>query len=179
MDHLPKRKKASRTGKALVPFLEELTEKESLYVQAKLRGMTNVAACTAAGVANPAVNQSNYAKNPKIKAALRRGKELLASEVMFDRKKAHNLLMDAHANAATTTEQVLAVRELIKLHGVAAPEVKEIHQKIEGTVEHKEVQALTDEQLLALARLPDDRLPSIVEGEYERIPKKEETLKTD
>jgi hypothetical protein len=101
--------------------------------------------------------------------AMKAGIEALATEVMFTRKKAHDLLMDAHRNAANTTEQVMAIKEMIRLHGVAAPEVKEIHTHGKVSIEHREVKELTDEQLLRLAQLPTAELPHIIDGEYEVV----------
>ena len=154
-------------AKELLPFVEPLTDVQRLFVLAKLEGMTDVAAATAAGISNPKSRAYQIAKHPAVIEALKKGIEILATEVMFTRRHAHELLLDAHRNAANTTEQVMAIREMIKLHGVAAPEVKELHTTVKGEIEHREVRELTDEQLLQLAQLPTNRLPQIVDGEYE------------
>lgn len=142
---------------------------QRIFVMCKLKGMSDVASATAAGLANPDRNAHNMKKSKSVQEAIRKGIEALANEVMFTRHKAHDLLMDAHRNAATSTEQVLAIRELIKLHGVAAPEVKEIHQKHSGMIDHREVKELTDAELLKLADFSAGEHPSIIEGEYEVI----------
>jgi len=157
-------------GKELAPYLEQLTEMQLIFVQCKLKGMTDVASATAAGLSNPQKAGYRFMKSKAVQEAVKVGREALARGVMFDRRKAHEMLMDAHRNAENATEQVVAIREMIKLHGIAAPEVKEIHQTVKGEVVHKEVKELTDEELLRLAKLPTAQLPSIIEGEYQELP---------
>jgi len=157
-------------AKQLIPYIETLTEMQRIFVEGVLRGLTDVAAATAAGVTNPRANAHKLRKHPAVAEAIKKGKEMFARDVFFDRKKAHDMLVDAHSNAETTTEQVLAIREMIKLHGIAAPEVKEIHQTISGKVEHSQLPTMTDNQLLELADLPDDQLPAIIDGEFEEVP---------
>jgi hypothetical protein len=77
--------------------------------------------------------------------------------------------MDAHRNSATATEQVFAIKELIRLHGVAAPEVKELRHQVTGSVKHEEVKRLSDTELLKLAQLPSAELPNVIEGEYDLV----------
>lgn len=157
------------SGKELAPYLEPLTEMQRLYVRARLQGLSKVASATAAGCANPGNNWNKFENSAAVKEAIRAGTEALARDIMFTRKKAHELLEEAHRNAATATEQILAIREMIKLHGVAAPEVKELRHQVTGKVEHEQVKSLSDADLLRLARLPDDKVPQVLEAEYEVV----------
>jgi len=80
--------------------------------------------------------------------------------------------MSAYHNAATATEQVAAVRELINLHGIAQPKVIEHEHKVSGKVEFNR---LDNNELMKLADL--DHLT--LEGEYEVVkdgPDDKETL---
>jgi phage terminase small subunit len=157
-------------SKELAAFLEPLTERQRIYVESRLRGLSKMASATAAGISNPKHNAYQFEKRPAVREAIRAGMEALATEVMFTRKKAHDMLMDAHRNAASTTEQVFAIKELIKLHGVAAPEVKELRHQVTGSLKHEEVRQLSDTELLKLAQLPPSELPStVIEGEYESV----------
>lgn len=161
------------SAKLLAPYLEPLTEQQRIFVECSLKGMSDIAAATAAGVSVPKKNAYRVKQSKAVQEALKKGIELLATDVMFTRKKAHDMLLDAHSNAQTTTEQVLAINAMIKLHGIAAPEVKEIHQTVHGSIEHHEVKELTDEQLLRIAQLPDNELPAIIEGEYSETSERE------
>jgi len=160
---------SSVDAKELAKYLEPLTRIQQLYVKARLEGMSKFAAATAAGISNPRANGGKIEKSAAVREALRVGRELLAAEVLFTRKQAHQMLMEAYANADTATEQVLAIREMIKLHGVAAPEVKELRHQVTGKVEHEEVKRLSDSDLLRLAQLPTERVPQVLEAEYDII----------
>src|SRR5690606_3836742 len=139
-----------------------------LYVKARLEGLSKSAAAAAAG-ANPK-NSKQFEESAAVQEALRKGMEAFSAEVMFSRRKAHDMLMEAHANASNTIEQVAAIKELIKLHGVAAPEVKELrhHHSLEGGGP-REVRNLSDDELLRLAQLPTEQLPHIIDGEFEEV----------
>lgn len=155
----------SVASKQLAPYLEPLTEPQRLYVASRLKGMSKVASAVAAGYAMAESNGNKVELSEAVREAIRVGREALAQEVMFDRRKAHDMLMDAHRNAETATEQILAVREMIKLHGVAAPEVKELRHQVSGSVK-QEVQKLSDADLLRLARLKDTEVPRVLEAEF-------------
>ncbi len=140
---------------------------QTLYVQARLEGMTQVAAATAAGAANPKRNASQFEKSESVRQALRQSREIFAQKLQFDRKKAHDMYMDAYRAADTATEQKLVVDSLVKLHGIAAPEVKKLEHTHTGTITHKkQLQHLPDSKLLEMANLSPAEDPDIIEGEY-------------
>lgn len=158
----------TRAVKELADYLEPLTPMQRLYVKARLEGLSKSAAAAAAG-ANPK-NTKQFDHSVAVQEALRKGMEAFSAEVLFSRKKAHEMLMEAHANAANTIEQVAAIKELVRLHGVAAPEVKELrHKHALEDGRPKEVRNLSDEDLLKLAQLPTEQLPHIIDGEYEEV----------
>jgi hypothetical protein len=159
----------SAAGKELAKYLEPLTHMQRLYVEARLKGLSKVAAATAAGMSQPRSNYYKFEESAAVKEALRIAREIGATEIMFTRKKAHEMLLEAHANAATATEQIFAIREMIKLHGVAAPEVKELRHQVTGKVEHEAVKRLSTEDLLRLAKLDDAQVPQVLEGEFEIV----------
>jgi len=152
--------------------LHKVTPKERIYIQSRLAGMSQVASATAGGWANPRKHASEIEKRPHVQAAILAACSDLAEEVQFGRKEAHDMLMSAYHNAATATEQVAAVRELINLHGIAQPKVIEHEHKVSGKVEFNR---LDNNELMKLADL--DHLT--LEGEYEVVkdgPDDKETL---
>ena len=150
--------------KPLAAYIEPLTDQQRIYVTFRLKGMSRVASAAAAG--GDGTNSVRYEKSHAVQEAIRAGREALAHEIMFDRRKAHEMLEDAHRNAANATEQILAIREMIKLHGVAAPEVKELRHSVTGG-DKQEVKRLSDADLFRMARLTDAELPRVLEGEFE------------
>ena len=142
--------------------LQELSPKERIYVQSRLAGMTQVASAAAGGWAHPKNKASSIEKRPHVQAAIVAACQDLAEEVQFGRKEAHEMLMSAYHNAATATEQVAAVRELINLHGIAAPKKVEHEHTHKGTVS---LERMETEELMKLAEMDDLTL----EGEYEVV----------
>lgn len=142
--------------------LRKITPKEQIYVRSRLAGMSQVASATAGGWADPRKHASEIEKRPHVQAAILEACNTLAEEVQFGRKEAHDMLMGAYHNAATATEQVAAVRELINLHGIAQPKVIEHEHKVSGKVEFDR---LDNDELMKLAGL--DHLT--LEGEFEVV----------
>jgi hypothetical protein len=124
----------------LTPALDGLTDRQRLYVEQRLSGKSVAAAAAIAGYASGA----QVERNPDIQAALNSGRAISARAVGFTREEAHDMLMQAYRNAESASEQVMAVRELVKLHGIAEP------IKHEHTHKH-ELRALSDDELLRLA----------------------------
>ena len=101
-------------------------------------------------------------KRPHVMEAIVAATQIFAEEVGFTRREAHDMLMQAFRNADTSMEQITAVRELIKLHGIAAP-VKVEH---EHTHTHElQLENMPLKELIQLANQGNLTL----EGEFERI----------
>ena len=161
----------------IVKILESLTDMQRLYVQARLEGMTQVAAATAAGAANPKKNAHKFEQSENVRRALRQSKAIFAEKLAFDRKKAHDMYMNAYRAADTATEQKLVVDSLVKLHGIAAPEQKKIEHTHKGQITHKkQLQHLPDSKLLEMANLSPAEDPNVIDGEFVELSdgKKEE-----
>jgi phage terminase small subunit len=149
---LRKTKRRSLSSKKLNP-------RESIYVDARLTGMSQVASAAAAGYKNPNSDGSDLEKRPHVQAAMVKRMEDTSREVDFSRREAHDLLMNAYVTADTAMEQIAAVREMIKLHGLAAPLKVEHKHNHGGTVqlEHMETTKLMELAGMDLA----------LEGEFE------------
>ncbi len=159
------------TATRIADILESLTPMQRMYVQARLKGLSKVAAATAAGGVNPKRNAHKFEESENVRAALRTSRELFAQEVAFDRKKAHDMYMDAYHAADTATEMKLCVDSLVKLHGIAAVEVKRLQHEHSGSVDHTgqvQITHLSDSKLIEMARLTPEQDPNIIEGEIVR-----------
>jgi len=120
-------------SQSLASLLVELKPRERIFVQARLEGMTQVAAASMAGYPTPRVDGSRTDKLPHIQAAMLAAMQETAEEVGFTRKDAHDMLMEAYRNATTAAEQIQAVKEMIALHGLAAPKQLEVAHKHDHT----------------------------------------------
>lgn len=124
--------------------------------------MSQVASAAAAGCNNPNKDGNRYEKKEHVQEELIRRMSKVSEEVDFGRKEAHDMLMDSYRAADTAMEQIAAVRELIKLHGIAEP------TKVEHDHQHTaqlSFDRMSLKQLMKLAEMDDFTL----EGEFEVI----------
>lgn len=150
--------------------IEPLTHMQQLYVKGLMSGMSKVAAATAAGQANPKKNYTKLDRSESVQHALTAIREIAADEIGFGVQEAYDMYMQAFHVAATSGEMTKATDSLVKLFGLAKPEVKEIHQHHSGSVEHKgKIAHLSDEQLLELSDLPEGDRPLLEDVEYEEV----------
>jgi hypothetical protein len=144
---------------------KKLNPKEAIYTQSRLAGLSQIASASAAGCNNPQRDGYNMEQKPHVQAAIAAALTELAEEVGFTRKEAHEMLMSAFQNAATAAEQIQAVKEMIALHGLAAPkklEVKHNHDH-SGTIS---LERMETGDLMKLANL-DQSLT--LEGEFKEV----------
>ena len=140
----------------------ELTRKQRLYVDARLQGLSQVAAATAAGSSRPKSEAHRYETNEKVQQALVDRMAKVADEVDFSRKEAHDMYMEAYRNAETAMEQIAAVNAMVKLHGLEKPKVVE-HQH---THTHSgQLEYMPTDKLMELADMED----LVLEGEFEIV----------
>jgi len=143
----------------LAASLLKLNPKERIYVESRLAGLTQVASAAAAGYAHPKVRGNELEKKEHIQKAIVMAMNDIAEEVGFSRKEAHDMLMQAYQNAATAGEQIQAVKEMINLHGIAAPKQVDVKHTHEGTVS---LERMETKDLLELAGMED----FVLEGEF-------------
>lgn len=153
----------SQAGKQIADILGKLTHMQRLYVKARSEGASKVAAATAAGQANPRHNANKFEESEAVRDALRAINEIAADAIAFSRKDAHELYMQAYYSAATAAEMVMAINGIVKLHGLAAPEVKELRHKHQGRIDHAQISNMPDHELQKLAQLKDS---PFIEGEF-------------
>ena len=141
-----------------------LTTRERVYIDGRLSGLSQVASAAAAGVAHPRQDASAFDKRPQVQKEMVRRMAKVADEVDFSRKEAHDMLMAAYINADTATEQIAAVREMIKLHGIAEPTQVEYKHTHGGNV-NMQLERMEMDELMKVAGMEHLTL----EGEFEVI----------
>lgn len=147
---------------------EGLNDRERIFVEGILRGMSQVASATAAGYKAPTDSSQDLLKKPRIIAAIEKGRELSIQATGITREKLSDMLMSAYMGASTAAEQVMAVRELGKLHGLYAAQKVEVGHthKLEAKDAVKQLQSMSSEQLLKLARMNQGK---IIDGEFTEV----------
>lgn len=140
-----------------------LTLKQKNFVEARMQGLTVLAASKAAGLSS---HQAGYQleKNPKVRAAIRYLiKESTKSVDQLTKSDVLSGMMDAVEAAATASELVMAWREIGKLLGAYEPEKKILEIRDYSKEELKE---LPDTEL---AKLAGGRMADAIEGEFREL----------
>lgn len=154
----------------LAPALQGLSEKQRLYVQARLTGMTPIVAARTVGARVPEKSWRVLEHNPAVRKALEQGRELSAKETGVTRKQISDMLVDAYRSATNAGEMVMAARELGKLHGLYEAQKIDVNHKLERVKTEHELRALTVEELEQLvSKAPDD----FIDAEYAEVPRLE------
>ena len=146
----------------LASLLVKLNPRERIYVESRLAGLTQIASASAAGCPTPRVDGNKMEKKEHVQAAMLAAVSELAEEIGFTRKEAHDMLMSAYMNAATAAEQIAAVKEMIALHGIAAPKQVEHKHEHTGSIS---LERMETDDLIKLAGMED----LILEGECEDV----------
>lgn len=130
-----------------------LTDKQRIYVESRLRGMSQIASARAAGSeADPGRSAEQYEANPSVKAAIEKGRQISIAHTGYTREKIAEMLQRAYDCATTAAEMVMAARELGRLHGNYAP----TNVKIDHS--HRLTDARTESDL---RRLPTSELEKL------------------
>jgi transposase len=150
----------------LSPALEALDERERVFVEARLRGLNIRQASAAAGVTHQM--GSTIEAREEVLQAMQRGRQISAEATGRTREQIDEMLMDAYRNATNTVEQVMAVRELAKLHGLYAPttvKVDHLH-RLQNVKRAEDLKSLPLHELEQLAL---NRGGEVIEAEYEAL----------
>lgn len=151
----------------LTPALQGLTDQDRIFVEGLLRGLSQVAAGTAAGYKTPASVASRKMKEPHIAAALEEGRRISAQATGITREKLNDMLMNAYYNAATSGEQVSAVMALAKINGlIEQKSTVKVQHSLAAPKDESDLKQLPTEELMRLART-EPRL--LIEGEFRDV----------
>lgn len=144
-----------------------LTPKQAAYVENRSFGMDKQDAATAAGYKDPAAEARDLEKIPNVMEALSAERRLNQRLLGFTREDVLNGIKKAIDDASILADpqaQIAGWREIAKICGHYAPEVKQIQLTAGQQAKRGELEALTDEQLLEIMT----GRPAI-EGESRRI----------
>lgn len=141
----------------LSPALSGLSDKQRLYVQARLEGDQPGVAARRAGVKEPSSTWRLMENNPQIREALRKGREISMAATGITRERVTEMLLEAYRNAANATEQIAAAKELGRLHGVYEANKLQVEHNLKNVKSERELRALSVEDLERLA---------VIDGEF-------------
>lgn len=157
----------------------DLTAQQEKFVHLIVSGMPPKAAAVAVGLAVAAAG--GLLGKPVIQAAIHYFRDKNREKLDFTIETAHSMLMEAWTNSKDATEQVAVVRELVKLHGVAAaPKAQDVNININNP---RQVERAPDEKLIEMAGMAADYLrpipkkrvpapePEVVDAVFEEVKK--------
>lgn len=133
----------------------ELSDKASKYVEARARGKGTVIAAREAGYADPRFNAKKIEKLPSVQEALQREFEINRQTANLSRSDVIAGILDAINQAklmADPSTQIAGYRELAKICGFNAPEVKKIELTDVQQARRHQLEMLSDQELLELSQ---------------------------
>lgn len=145
--------------------LARLNPQEARFVEDLLRGVPLLVAAKNAGIKRDSA--AEFAARPHIAETLAYLRDQYArARVVVDRDMLNMMFLEAHAKAASATEEIMAIRELGKMNGCYEPEKREVINRKGMTYE--QVRNLDTEQLLELAG--DEGIdPDIEDADWEEV----------
>ena len=129
--------------------ISPLSVQQEQFVLYVLRGLTPTQSAKAAGYAHPSTEGSRLMGLDKISLLLQHFRDEELSAIKVTRDNLTVMLYEAHRKSANSTEEIAAIRELGKMHGVYEAE------KTESVQIHKveQLERLDDAELIKLAAL--------------------------
>lgn len=143
-----------------------LTDMQQRYVSGRSLGMTHHQAATYAGYKNPTTCK-NLEKNPEIREVLDGIRKENEKRYNITREKVTDMVMESYDIAKMLNDPATMLRgtvELNKMNGYYEPERREIHVSATVLETTREIQVMTDDELLKIA---DN---SIIDADFEEIP---------
>lgn len=154
---------AKRTKKSV------LTESQEAFVEGVLDGKSRGQAALDAGYSSPSAS-STIAKSEAVQVALSERRAELSSATQITRAGVLNGILDAIEMArlmADPTAMLTGYRDISKMMGYNAPEVKKVEISDTSDRLHRRMQALSDEDLLKIINGEADM--DVIEGEARRV----------
>lgn len=139
-------------------LLDQLTDQQRLYAEARMSGMVPLEAAKAAGYSHASVKWHSLEKHPKISPLIRLMNERGIERYDLSRDDVISGFMDAVNAAGNSTELVAAWREIGKLLGHYAPDRIEVKHQVENMTLNK-LEAMSEEELAKLADMEEFNLP--------------------
>lgn len=154
---------AKRTKKSV------LTESQEAFVEGVLDGKSRGQAALDAGYSSPSAS-STIAKSEAVQVALSERRVELSSATQITRAGVLNGILDAIEMArlmADPTAMLTGYRDISKMMGYNAPEVKKVEISDTSDRLHRRMQSLSDEDLLKIINGEADM--DVIEGEARRV----------
>lgn len=158
----------SPTITKLTSPLHYLTEQQRIYVDQIIKGVPPVQAARVAGYSRPDVQGHAISKGPKVQAAIKYLYKKHEKAADVSRKKVMDGLLEAIEMAkmqADAGNMISGWREIGRMCGYYAPEVKKIDINITAKRVIDKMETLSDADLMQLI----DESSSIIEGEATEI----------
>ena len=147
--------------------LAKLTPRQQLYLENRIQGLSVKASASAAGYSEGGRSYQDLENHPRIKYLLHEATKQAFQKITIDRGDVIAGFMDAVNAAQSSTELVMAWRELGKIIGAYEPEVKVI---VHTDITAEKVRNMKDEDLLKMSEMETYLLPDveedIVEGDF-------------
>lgn len=141
-----------------------MSPKRTAYVQNRAKGMTRKQSAINAGIADTA---GNY-QNKSVQYELARVRAEMAADANITREDVVAMLVDAADMArmmSDPTAMIAAAREIGKILGHYAPEVKRIVRGMDQGEVKKALENMSDEELLKIA----NARVKVIDGESRRV----------
>lgn len=141
-----------------------MSPKRTAYVQNRAKGMTRKQSAINAGIADTAGNYQDKA----VQYELARVRAEMAADANITREDVVAMLVDAADMArmmSDPTAMIAAAREIGKILGHYAPEIKKIVRGMDQGEVKKAIEGMSDEELLKLA----NARVKVIDGESTRI----------
>lgn len=129
-----------------------LTAQEEIYVQRRAQGLNPTAAARSANYENPVRAVALLSQREDVNTAIAYAREMQrqvaigAGSIDFTKDDATLMYLEAHATSETTADKIRATDSLVKLHGLATPERKEV-----VVTSRTQLEVMDDEELLRIA----------------------------
>jgi hypothetical protein len=133
-----------------------LTEQETQALRYLANGFSKAAAAKAAGFKSPSVFDRQH-----VQEAMKEINDSSLMTVKVTRDHLTQMLFEAHRKSATATEEIAAIRELGKLHGLYEPE--KVNHRVTNVHVIEEIEGMSTAELLELA---DMKIHTLTPSEY-------------
>lgn len=152
------------------------TAKEEAFLQAKEMGMHDTQAAAFAGYSNPSSEAKRLREKPHIRIKLAEIEEMHRREMQIERTDVQKIVMEAIEMGRIQADPVAMLRgaqELNKMCGFYAAEVHEIRLSDDLKQRQKQLEQMSDEDLLRQAEM-DGGFDVIIDAEFREVTDAEE-----
>jgi len=137
--------------RAAVPFVAMVLSPQHEQVLAYvLGGISLPAAMKAAGLTKDTVK--DLLENENFAAYLDYFSERHVEEINFTRQDAHAMLLETHRKSISSTEELMVLKEIIALHGIAAPKVQvNKNHNVNENIQRSDFSQISDADLMNMS----------------------------